>query len=294
MFHVEQHKTMQNKKQYLRVKDYAVSGETFELLYNHKFNMLETFPVPNADSLGRYYKSESYISHSNTKRNTFEKAYHFVRSIMVKRKLRLLQKHHPKQGNLLDIGCGTGTFLEAALKANYTITGIEPNEKARAIANKKCNNQVYDQEKINQLPQHSFDVVTMWHVLEHIPNPEKHLETVKKLLKPQGVLFVAVPNFKSYDATFYKQFWAAYDVPRHLWHFSQMAIHKLAEKTNMKVVATQPMLFDSFYVSLLSEKYKNGKMNIFRAFYIGLLSNTKAMQTKEYSSLIYVIKKNNT
>ena len=130
----------------------------------------------------------------------------------------------------------------------------------------------------------------MWHVLEHVPNVENQIAQLKRLLKPHGTIFIAVPNFKSYDANYYGNFWAAYDVPRHLWHFSKTAIQKLFAKQNLKLIKILPMILDSFYVSLLSEKYKTGKMNFVKAFYIGLLSNIKAKQNLEYSSHIYVIK----
>ena len=151
--------------------------------------------------------------------------------------------------------------------------------------NLKLFNDINELEKENK-----FDVITMWHVLEHVPNLEKYISQLKQLLKPNGRLVIAVPNYKSFDAKYYKEFWAAYDVPRHLWHFSQKAIKDLFEKENMIVEKTIPMKLDSFYVSLLSEKYKNGKSNPVKAFHVGLLSNIKAKRTKEYSSLIYILK----
>ena len=280
---------MSKKESYITVKDHSVSGEEFQLLHNREFDFLETFPPPSLDKLPEYYESEDYISHTNAKRNLFEKAYHVIRKIALKRKLRLINSFGTGGKYLLDVGCGTGDFLEVAQQNNWTVSGIEPNVDARDIANKKVNDAVFKIEQLLKFEAHSFDVITLWHVLEHLPKLEEHVSIFKKLLKPNGTLIIAVPNYKSHDAQYYKNYWAAYDVPRHLWHFSKTSISNLFSKENMKVVKTKPMIFDAYYVSLLSEKYKSGKMNIFRAFKMGWQSNFKAKRTGEYSSLIYVI-----
>ena len=285
---------MNTKAVHLSLKDHSVSGEEFQLLHNKELDLLETFPQPKAEKLSDYYKSEDYISHTNTKRNLLEYVYHSVREISLKRKLKLINSFQSDSKTLLDIGCGTGDFLEAALKDNWTITGIEPNEQARQIANSKTNNSVFEINQLETLEPNSFDVITLWHVLEHLPNLEKHTALFKSLLKPNGTLVIAVPNYKSYDAQYYKNFWAAYDVPRHLWHFSKSSISELFKKENMKLVKTLPMLFDAYYVCLLSEKYKSGFMNPLKAFWIGWKSNRKAKRSKEYSSHIYVLKSDNS
>lgn len=281
---------MEHKSKYIIVKDHSVSNEFFELLYNSDLDILETSPQPQGDKLSEYYKSEDYISHTDTKRNVLEKVYHFIRTIALKRKLALINSFKTESKILLDIGCGTGDFLKTAQNAGWQITGIEPSEEARKIANDKTDNSVFEIEELTQLKPKSFDVITLWHVLEHLPDLEMHTAIFKRLLKPNGRLIIAVPNYKSYDALHYKNFWAAFDAPRHLWHFSQDGIKRLFEKEKFKVDAIHPMKFDAFYVSLLSEKYKSGFMNPFKAFWIGLRSNTKAKRTGEYSSLIYVLK----
>jgi 2-polyprenyl-3-methyl-5-hydroxy-6-metoxy-1,4-benzoquinol methylase len=285
---------LNKKPTYLTVKDHSVSGEDFQLLYSEVLDMLETFPQPKAENLSEYYKSEDYISHTDTKRNLLEKVYHIVRTISLKRKLKLINSFQSESKTLLDIGCGTGDFLATAQNDNWKITGIEPNKNARQIANSKTSNSVFEIEYLETLEENSFDVITLWHVLEHLPELELHIKLLKHLLKPNGTLVIAVPNFKSYDAKHYKNFWAAYDVPRHLWHFSKTSIAELFKKENIKLITTLPMVFDAYYVSLLSEKYKSGWMNPFKAFWVGMRSNLKAKRSKEYSSHIYVLKHENS
>ena len=279
----------QNQSIFIKVKDNSVSKESFELLIDDELQLLKTHPQPSLETLPKYYESEDYISHTDGKRSLFEKLYQIIKSYSLNKKVRLINSFHPQKGSLLDIGAGTGDFLATANKAGWQITGIEPNEKAKTISISKGVSFI---ENLDDSPSHSFDVITMWHVLEHVPDLNKQIVDLKRLLKPNGTIIIAVPNYKSFDAKYYGAFWAAYDVPRHLWHFSKTAIEKLFAKENMKLIKILPMIFDSFYVSLLSEKYKNGKMNFIKAFYIGFKSNIKAKRNFEYSSHIYVIKNN--
>lgn len=279
-----------NKKAFLKVKDHSVSGEEFELLYNSEFVFLETTPQPSLEKLPGYYKSEDYISHTDSRRNLFEMIYHLVKTRTLKRKLKIINTYSKNEKALLDFGCGTGDFLKVAKQNKWKVFGIEPNDQARQIANSKLDGLVFTPEQFLKFETERFDVITLWHVLEHVPDLNTHLALFKKLLKPNGTLIIAVPNYKSYDAKIYKSYWAAFDVPRHLWHFSRTAINKLMALNKMDVKKTYPMLFDAFYVSLLSEKYKTGRMNPLKAFCIASLSNLKAIKTKEYSSLIYVVK----
>ena len=278
-----------NKKYFLTVKDYSVSKETFDLYYDETLDMLITHPQPSLENLGKYYESEDYISHTDNKRSLFEKIYHFIKSIALKNKLNLINSLQPNKGIILDIGAGTGEFLSVAKNDGWQIIGVEPSDKAKAIAKSKGVSFV---EETSELENHSFDVISMWHVLEHVPDLDKQIKELKRLLKPTGTLIIAVPNFKSFDAKHYGKFWAAYDVPIHFWHFSKTAIKLLSEKEEMKLEKVLPMKFDSFYVSLLSEKYKSGKMNFVKAFFIGLQSNWKAKNNFEYSSHIYILKNN--
>jgi len=281
---------MSKSNTFLKVEDHSVSGEIFRLIYNENYGFLETYPQPSEQNISEYYKTEDYISHTDAKRNLLERVYHIVRSISLKRKLKLINSFKSEEKNLLDIGCGTGDFLQIAQKNNWSVSGIEPNEQAREIANKKTNASVIKHEQLLNFKKQSFDVITLWHVLEHLPKLEDHVSVFKNLLKENGTLIIAVPNHKSYDAKYYKKFWAAFDVPRHLWHFNKTSISNLFGTKKMNVVKTLPMKFDAYYVSLLSEKYKSGFMNPLKAFWIGLRSNLKARHSGEFSSLIYIIK----
>ncbi len=273
-------------------EDYTVSNQKFDLVYNEIFDMLETFPQPKLEDLGNYYESSDYISHTDSKKSFTDKLYQIVKGYTLNNKLCLINSFKTDQKNLLDVGCGTGEFLLNCKNNGWNVVGVEPNQNAKSLAETKltvCSiSKIYT--NLSDINSEKFDVITLWHVLEHVPNLEAYILNLKHLLKPNGILVIAVPNFKSYDANYYKQYWAAFDVPRHLWHFSKKSIELLFSKENMAVKKILPMKFDSFYVSLLSEKYKNGKSNFISAFYIGLLSNLKALGSKEYSSLIYLIK----
>ncbi len=281
---------------FLKCRDHAVSRETFELFLDPEKQMLVTLPRPELDDLSSYYESEDYISHTDSTRTLVDKVYQLVKNYAIKKKLRLINSLMDREGHILDIGCGTGDFLSVCQKGGWSINGIEPNEKARVLATKKINDEGAVADTIDaylKTRKESFDVITMWHVLEHVPNLEQYIEQLKLLLKPEGWLIVAVPNFNSYDARHYGEYWAAYDVPRHLWHFSDFSINRIFESFDFKVRRILPMRFDSFYVSILSEKYKSGKSNLIKAFLTGLISNFKARRSGQYSSLIYLMKKAN-
>ena len=276
-----------------KVKDFSVSGESFDVIFDKDYQLYETYPQPDIDKLFKYYESDDYISHTDHRRNFKEYLYYFVKQIALRNKLKLINGFKTDTKTILDFGCGTGDFLKVCYKDGWEITGIEPSVKARDIANQKLNNLVFDANEINNFKNKKFDVITLWHVLEHLPNLKEAIINFKQLLKPNGVLVVAVPNFRSYDANYYQSYWAAWDVPRHLWHFSQFSISKLFMEVNMKIVETRPMYFDAYYVSLLSEKYKFGKQRFLNAFWIGLKSNWSARQSGEFSSLIYILKNEN-
>jgi ubiquinone/menaquinone biosynthesis C-methylase UbiE len=271
----------------LTVKDYLVTNEEFTLIYNSQKEMLLTNPQPEANQLSKYYESDDYISHTDNKKGIVSFLYQKVKKRALQNKLNLISSLKKDANNILDIGAGTGDFLKHIKSETRSVFGIEPNKKARALASKKGINL---EESIADFKGKTFDVITMWHVLEHVPNLEETIKKIEALLSPNGVLIIAVPNYNSFDAAYYKNYWAAFDAPRHLWHFSRNAMKKMFSD-NLIPLKTKPMIFDSFYVSLLSEKNKTGKQNLIKAFLIGLRSNISALKSKEYSSLIYCYKK---
>lgn len=273
-------------KLFLRTKDFTVSEENFELHYDSELEMLVTHPQPA--NIGSYYESDQYISHTDSRVTFIDRLYQWVKRYNIDKKTQLLDKQKVKGVKLLDFGAGTGDFLTAAKSKGFKISGVEPNEKARTNAAKKGIELVAD---VSELQEEGFDVITLWHVLEHLPDLDKQIERLQSLLNENGTLVIAVPNYKSFDAKYYGAYWAAYDVPRHLWHFSKTSIIRICDKHNMDVVSIKPMVFDAFYVSLLSEKYKGNKLFLINAFFIGMWSNIKAYFSKEYSSLIYIINK---
>ena len=284
-------KTLNEKypKVKITTKDFLVTGESFDLLIDSRRDLLITSPQPNEQDLSKYYESNLYISHTDSKAGLMAFLYQYVKKYSLALKLRLILRLNGSSGTLLDIGSGTGDFLKLAKDNGWEAKGVEPNASARNLAKQK-NLEVF--ETIDMLSGQTYDVITLWHVLEHLPNLELATQKIAHLLKPGGTLVVAVPNFNSYDAKYYKRYWAAYDTPRHLWHFSKTSMAKIFP-LSVKLVKTKPMLFDAFYVSLLSEKYKKGTTFSVKALFIGLWSNIKGLGSKEYSSQIYCYKKSN-
>ncbi len=275
----------------LNVKDYFLSGDEFSIYKCSGCGLLITRPMPELSKLGDYYASENYISHSSESTDAISRVYHLVRNYTHKKKFNLLKKY--SHGNaVLDIGCATGEFLKYCSSHGMKTLGIEPNEKARNIAESRYKLEVIEEAQIELLESESFDMITMWHVLEHVPDINQRMADIFHLLKNDGVVFIALPNHVSHDAAYYYRYWAAWDVPRHLYHFSRKSLPALASKHGFSVAAILPMPFDAYYVSLLSEKYMTGKQSYFKSFIQGYISNSKARSgTREYSSLIYVLKK---
>jgi len=273
------------------VKDDAVSKETFRINQCTRCAFLVTSPRPEDQDLGKYYESDSYISHSDEQSTILYKTYQFAREIMLRRKWSLITKYAGKtRPHILDIGCGTGMFLQYCQKKGAITTGVEPSRSARKIASRNLKTDVL--ETIEQTTA-QYDVVTLWHVLEHIPNLNESLHQIKTHLQDQGTLIIAVPNAKSTDARYYTNRWAGLDVPRHLWHFTPETMRRLLSNHKLNVNAIYPMKLDAFYVSLLTEKYRLDRFTIpgiIRAAYRGFISNISA-SPEEYSSLIYIVNK---
>lgn len=268
--------------------DHFLSKEVFKLNRCSNCNTLFTNPRPDEKSIITYYKSDSYISHSNESNSLINIIYKKVRAITLKRKLKMLERF-AFQGKVLDYGCGTGHFLSYASQHGWNVRGVEPDDAAREQVS--SNLQQYVAPSLPELKDEDFDVITLFHVLEHVHSLEETLKDLLSRLNRNGVLFLALPNYKSADAQKYHTHWAGYDVPRHLYHFDQKSIFRLSKKYGLNIVSTIPMKFDSYYVSMLSEKYLGNTAPFMRGMINGYRSNRQAKRTREYSSLIYVLTK---
>ena len=273
--------------------DYTVSKENFEIWECGQCTFRFTQNVPDSEHIGPFYQSTAYVSHSDTKVGLINRLYHFARNLTLKSKYSLVNKVTGlKQGTLLDYGAGTGAFSHFMKMNEWNVTGIEPDDNARSNALKSYDLQLEKLSQLGQLQPSSFDAITLWHVLEHVHDLYGTLEHFQLLLKTSGKLLIAVPNYTSYDAHHYKEYWAAYDVPRHLYHFSPQSLEMLLESQGFVLEKKFPMWFDSIYVSMLSEQYKHGKNHYINAVWIGLISNLKALlNAGKCSSIIYVFKK---
>jgi 2-polyprenyl-3-methyl-5-hydroxy-6-metoxy-1,4-benzoquinol methylase len=277
----------------LTVKDHSVSREDFVIWQCNNCSLRFTQDVPGEAFIGRYYQSADYISHSNTRKGLVNQLYQKVRDYTLNQKAGLIIDKTVKQGKILDLGAGVGAFLNTMKERGWEITGIEPDEGARQKAKTLFNIELKETDSFHQLSESSYDAITLWHVLEHVHQLHDYVERLKALLKANGKIFIAVPNYSSLDSSIYKLYWAAYDVPRHLYHFSPKSIDVLMSQHGLKVISKKPMWFDSFYISLLSSKYKNGKTKWISAGLSGLRSNLRALMNKDYcSSIIYIIEKN--
>jgi len=278
-------------------KDYSLTRESFQIIQCAHCNLKYTDPIPNIEDIAPYYNFPSYISHTDDKNGLINKLYHKVRIHTLHTKTNWVQSLFTGyKGQLLEVGAGTGAFAHAMTKKGWNVRALEPDAASRARAFTNYNIQIDPIESLFNLEENKFDVITLWHVLEHVHDLNGYLRAFYKLLKPNGRLIIAVPNYTSYDAQFYKKYWAAYDVPRHLYHFTPSSMEFLAKKYKMELVSITPMWFDSYYVSLLSERYKKtGIFGMIRAGIIASISNLVALKNnKRTSSVIYELKKKTT
>ena len=275
-----------SNKTYLKVKDSFLSHEDFEILECEACGLLFTVPRPDATHIRKYYQSEDYFSHQQNKKGFIPRLYELVKKPNLKHKVNLALDNRTS-GRVLDIGCGVGDFLSAVKHLGFEVVGIEPSVQARSIAKERIGVEPLDPSALSTLPTSSFDVITMWHVLEHVDDLQAEISELSRLLKPNGTLLLALPNFKSFDAQYYKQYWAAWDVPRHLNHFCPDSIRCVFSNTSFKLIDIQKLTWDAYYISFLSEKYLSHTLPLVRGFFIGMRSNLKASHTGMYSSLVY-------
>ena len=275
-------------REFLKSKDYFLSGKEFVIEECIQCRFRFTNPRPDVNEIVPYYESADYIAHDAGNGTMIESIYKFVRNIALRNKFKVIRENS-NGNNLLDIGCGTGEFLHYCKNKGFHATGIEPNPKARNFAIQNYSLEVNDENHLKELPLSEYNVITLWHVLEHVHDLNGRIQTIKKLLKPDGTLLIAVPNSDSQDAQIFGQFWAAYDLPRHLYHFTPKTMKVLLERNGFTIFQTVPLKFDAYYISLLSEKYQKGKQNYFNTLKNGFKSNFSAMNhNKNYSSLIYL------
>ncbi len=274
-------------KHFISATDHNVSNDSFNITKCLSCGLKYTNPKIEEKSIGKYYKTDNYISHSDTNKGFINKLYHLIRKHQINRKEKLISKLSSKR-TLIDIGCGTGTFLNYCKEKKWDVLGLEPDNKTKKYAEKNYNLNIYS--SLKSITDKKVDVVTMWHSLEHVYNLKADLKSIYDLLNNKGYLIIAVPNSDSYDAKYYKKNWAAYDLPIHLYHFNKKNIKEIAKKFGFSVIKIKPMIFDSFYISMLSEKKKNSFM--LKGIIMGLISNIKAMRHTNHSSLIYILRKN--
>jgi 2-polyprenyl-3-methyl-5-hydroxy-6-metoxy-1,4-benzoquinol methylase len=274
---------------YLEVTDHFLSGEKFSICSCSSCGFRFINPRPTSQEIAKYYQSEAYISHNASGFNLVTTMYKLARFFAIRGKYRLI-KSRSNGKRILDIGCGTGEVLKYCRQKGYIVQGVEPTDAARKFANESNGLDVRSSLKELGKPLVSYNCITLWHVLEHIHDLNINLVQIREMLDKDGTLIIAVPNSNSMDAREYGEKWAAYDVPRHLYHFTNETIHLLAEKHGFVVEKIVPQKLDSYYVSLLSEKYRSGRSNLLMAFYHGFRSNFVARRMGYgHSSLIFLL-----
>jgi 2-polyprenyl-3-methyl-5-hydroxy-6-metoxy-1,4-benzoquinol methylase len=275
---------------HLWLKDEFLTKEEFQIYECLRCGLLFTEPRPTKEKIGEYYKSDAYYSHQENKKGFIPKIYECVKSINLKHKYKLATKEKG-EGKLLDIGCGVGDFIHTAEQHRWNCVGVEPSEEAKEIARKRINAEILSSEELEQIPDETFDVITMWHVLEHVDDLKWQIAQLQRLVKNNGRIVIAVPNYKSYDADYYKEKWAAFDVPRHLNHFNKEVLFKIFKSGGLDLVKTDKLRWDAYYISYLSEQYQNHTLPLIKGLYRGWISNCKARKSNEWSSMVYVFER---
>lgn len=283
MFHVEQH----NKEGSIaNPTDHLVSGKSFYIRWLTPGSLAITQPFPEDNELASYYADEKYIPHGNQKKTIVDHLYGIVQKIMYRQKLRWMTPFFDAAPSYLDFGAGTGEWVQYLLSKNIHAEGVEPSDRARAYLGKS-----FLAASLTQLKTSSFQAIGLWHVLEHLPRPAETLQTLSSRLSNKGTLIIALPNLASYDAHYYGDYWAGYDVPRHLWHFTKKGVLSLAAENGFALSKTKSLFFDAFYVCYLSEKYRKKRFPLIRGILVGAYSNILSLWTKEPSSVVYFFSK---
>ena len=273
----------------LTPRDYSLTGEEFQLSRCPSCTALVTNPRPASDQIGPYYNFPTYVSHRDDAPGVLNSLYRTARKFTTTRKVALIAAQMTggkATKSLLDYGCGTGFFVGAAQDAGWQVSGVEVSDVAREAASKRLGQPVA--AELDDVPaDQTFGVITLWHVLEHIHDLHATVGKLMARLQPGGRMIIAVPNPEAADAGRYGNGWAAYDVPRHLYHFTQKSIQHLMTRSGGRVVEQIGQPLDAFYISLLSEKYVKG--NMVSGFWQGFRSTLSAWQSGNYSSIIYIV-----
>lgn len=276
--------------------DFVASGESFNIEECQECQLQFTNPRPDEKEIGRYYQSDKYISHAGSDKSELGvtyKLYDIIRNYSIGKKLDLIKEYH-KSGNLLDLGCGLGYFLDGVKNdATFNALGADVSDEAITYVKKKFDIEVINEASLNQVAENSFDVITQWHVMEHVHQLEQRIKHLKHMLKPGGTMFIAVPISESWDAKYYKAFWDGYDVPRHLYHFSRKSFHHLMKKHGFRVEKEKGMWFDAPYISMRSEYHQKHSLGFFKGATIGTISNLNALFTGRFSSIMFIVKNEN-
>lgn len=280
-------------QKFLQLKDYSISGEDFQLDECRTCGFIMTQDMPDAEAIGPYYKSENYISHSDTNKGFVNKIYHIVRAVMLHKKAEMVEiVSGKKRGSLLDIGTGLAYFPQQMQSKGWKVEGIEQDSEAREAAKQRFDFEVNEPEELLKMENRNFDIISLWHVLEHVHNLDGYMKAIKNNLADDGTLVIALPNPNSPDAKFYRKYWAAWDVPRHLWHWKPETFKRFAEKYGFELIEKKPMPMDGFYVSMLSEKYKGTSMQLFKGIFRGKMTWLKSLNNNDLSSsVIYFLRK---
>ena len=274
-------------KKQLKIKDHLVSKEDF-LVLEHLPGVLKTQPHITDKELAKYYESAQYISHSSGT-GLFDGVYAFFSRLMLSKKFNLIKKHLDKDSVVLDFGCGKGAFVSFLSNKGYDSIGIENNKNAI----KQCvENNIKTKPSIKEIAT-GFKAICFWHSFEHLSNYKQILSSISELIDDHGTVLIALPNYESFDAKYYGSFWAAYDVPRHRFHFSSAGLINTMSDAGFTFIKKHPLLLDAFYVSMLSEKYKNNKLYFLFGFVVGLISNCLGLLSSNFSSSTYIFKKSN-
>lgn len=262
--------------------DFFKTQEKFEIIQTNLPGVLQTYPTP--ENLEPYYHSDNYQSHKKEASSPIDYIYRLLRKYNLFLKYKLIKDLDYASADILDFGCGTGELVQYLNTKGYNAVGYEPNRNALSILKERGTPQIKNIQQI----ENQYDIITLFHVLEHLREPIETINLLKKHLTINGLLIIALPNHSSWDAAHYQQFWAAYDVPRHLWHYNKEGIKQLLNQLDFKLIKQSGQPFDPYFISLLSEQYKKSKFPFSKALIKGSISNIKALYNKQYSSNIFV------